>query len=130
MTPVPDSRSRSARRTAWGLATLLGSAGVLHLVRPANFDRLIPGWLPGSARRWTVGSGVAELGVAALLAVPRTRRLGGAAATALFVGVFPGNLKMTYDWRSRGAGPFALSLARLPLQGLLIRWSERVRRHG
>lgn len=113
-----------------GLAALLGTAGVFHFARPEHFDRLIPEQLPGTARQWTIGSGVAELAVATLVAVPATRRLGGAAATALFIGVFPGNLKMAWDWRHRPPTQQAIAYGRLPLQGVLIAWSERVRRRS
>ncbi|MGO1227912.1 MAG: DoxX family protein, partial [Brachybacterium sp.] len=88
-----------ARKTAGCLATLLGGAGILHLARPEPFDSIVPPALPGPARTYTYASGVAELGIAGLLAVPRTRRLGGIAAAALFVAVFPANLQMAYDWR-------------------------------
>ena len=108
------------RRTAGVLATLLGAAGALHLVRPAPFDSIVPPALPGSARAYTYASGVAELGVAGLLAVPRTRRLGGLAAAALFVAVFPANLQMAHDWRHAAPRMRAIALGRLPLQGVLI----------
>src|SRR5699024_4393252 len=91
-------RMRHARRTSAFLATLLGAAGVLHFARPAPFDSIVPPALPGPARTYTYASGAAELATAALLAVPRTRRLGGIAAAALFVAVFPANLQMAYDW--------------------------------
>lgn len=102
--------------------------GVLHFVQPEPFDKLIPPRLPGSARAWTYGSGVAELAVAALLAVPRTRRIGGYAAAALFVGVYPGNLQMAWDWRRRPAQYQAISLGRLPMQADLVRRALRVAR--
>ena len=87
------------RRTAGFLGVLLGGAGALHMVRPEHFDTIVPTALPGPARGYTYASGVAELAVAALLAVPRTRRLGGLAAAALFVAVFPA----TCRWRTTGA---------------------------
>ncbi|PQM46803.1 hypothetical protein C1Y40_03022 [Mycobacterium talmoniae] len=72
--------------------------GSLHFVAPKPFDTIIPAELPGSPRVYTYASGVAELGVGALLLAPRTRRLGALAAVALFVGVFPGNLNMVRLW--------------------------------
>lgn len=108
------------RRTAAFLATLLGAAGTLHFVRPAPFDSIVPPALPGPARNYTYASGVAELGTAALLAVPRTRRLGGIAAAALFLAVFPANLQMAYDWRGARPKKRAIAFGRLPLQGVLI----------
>ncbi|WP_435736127.1 DoxX family protein [Cellulosimicrobium sp. PMB13] len=116
--------------SAAGLATLLGSSGVLHLVRPRVFEPLIPHGL-GSPRAWVVGSGVAELACAVALALPPTRRLGGAASAALLVGVFPGNVKMALDSR-RGARAWArrpaVAWGRLPLQVPLVAWAVSVAR--
>ncbi len=82
--------NRSSQAPALRLAALLFGAGTLHFVRPRPFDAIVPRALPGSARTYTYASGVvAELATAAALAVPRTRRLGGTLATALFVAVFP-----------------------------------------
>ncbi|WP_454043700.1 DoxX family protein [Cellulosimicrobium sp. Marseille-Q8652] len=116
--------------SAAGLAALLGSSGVLHLVRPQVFEPLIPHAL-GCARAWVVGSGTAELACAAALALPPTRRLGGAASAALLVGVFPGNVKMALDSR-RGARAWArrpaVAWGRLPLQVPLVAWALSVAR--
>lgn len=122
--------TRAGTRTAYGLVGLSTTAGVLHFAKPQPFDRLIPPWLPGSARAWTYGSGVAELSVAMLLALPATRRLGGRAATLLFAGVFPGNVQMAWDWRRRSWPWQLVSLGRLPLQADLIRRAELVHREG
>lgn len=117
-----------ARKTAGCLATLLGGAGILHLARPEPFDSIVPPALPGPARTYTYASGVAELAVAGLLAVPRTRRLGGIAAAALFVAVFPANLQMAYDWRRAGPWKRAIAWGRLPLQAVLIAQARHVAR--
>jgi uncharacterized membrane protein len=107
---------------AASLAAMLGSSGVLHLRRPQVFEALIPAPL-GDARLWVRAAGVAELACAAALAVPRTRRLGGLASAALFVGVFPGNVKMALDShpgaRSWARKP-AVAWGRLPLQVPLV----------
>jgi uncharacterized membrane protein len=114
------------------LAALLAGAGVLHLV-PATaryFDTLIPDELPGTARTWTVGSGIAELATAGLLSRRRTRRLGGTVAAALFVAVFPGNLKMAYDWRHSAAWMQLIAYGRLPLQLPLVWAGWQVRQQN
>jgi uncharacterized membrane protein len=123
-------RSGAATVRALRMGAALCGTGVLHLVRPAPFDGLIPRSLPGSARTWTLGSGVAELGVGALLLHPGTRRAGGWAAAALFVGVWPGNVTMA--WRARRGSPVrrAVTLARLPLQVPLIAGALRIARAG
>lgn len=110
------------------MTAMLGFTGTLHFVRPQHFDRLVPKSLPGTQRQWVLGSGVAELAVAALVAAPKTRRLGGRAATLLFLGVFPANLKMAWDFRTKSTKLKTISLVRLPMQAGLIAWSESI--HG
>jgi len=122
----------SARRpiAAAGLVVLLTSTGVLHFVTPAQFDDIIPEQLPGAARTWTYLSGVAELMTAALIAAPRTRRLGALLAAVLFVAVFPANVKMAIDWSDRPAWMRALAYGRLPLQIPLVMWAVLVYRRA
>ena len=117
------------RRNRWSsiaLALVLTFTGTLHFVIPAYFDRIVPGWLPLSARFWTLISGAAELTVAAAVALPATRDIGGVAAAVLFIAVFPANIKMAIDWADRPAAEFAVALARLPLQIPLVWWGYRV----
>ena len=114
--------------TAGALAGLLGLAGVTHLVVPRAYEPLVPAAL-GAPRPWVLGSGVAELVCAAAVAVPRTRRLGGHAAAALFVAVFPGNVTMALashpGARSWARRPW-VAWGRLPLQVPLVLWARRV----
>ena len=111
-------------RTALSLSALLTFTGTVHLARPHVFDAALPDWLPGTKRAWALGSGVAELVCAGLLALPRTRRLGGMVTAALFVGVFPGNLHMVGTARTPRAR--LVTLLRLPLQVPLVWWAWRV----
>lgn len=111
-------------RTALGLAGLLTTTSTLHFISPHRFDAAVPSYLPGSKLGWELVSGVAELGCAVLLTVPRTRRLGGYASAALFVAIFPGNLDMAR--RARSPKGRAMSLLRLPLQVPLVWWAWRV----
>jgi uncharacterized membrane protein len=113
---------------ALGLAGVLGVAGVAHFVRPEFFDEIVPHALPASPRTWTYVSGIAELACAAAVARPSTRRIGGLAAAALFVAVFPANVQMAVDWRDRPASEQAAALGRLPLQIPLVLWALKVRR--
>jgi uncharacterized membrane protein len=107
----------------YALAALLAAAGATHLVVPRIYDGLVPTWLPGEVRTWVLASGLLELAVAGVVLVPRTRRLGGAAAAALFVGLFPGNVQMVLD---PGGLPRWLAVARLPLQVPLVLWGLQV----
>ncbi|WP_034267598.1 DoxX family protein [Haloechinothrix halophila] len=116
-------------RLALTLALLLGGVGTLHFAVPKFFDALIPRALPGSPRAWTYGSGVAELGCAAAVAMPRTRRIGATLAALLFIAVFPGNVKMAVDYhRTQKPLPMRVgTLLRLPLQVPLVLWALRIR---
>lgn len=125
--PVPGP---ATGRTALGLAALLGTAGAVHLVRPAVFAPAVPLVL-GRPRPWVLASGAAELGCAAALAHPRTRSLGGGLAAALLLAVWPGNVSMAL--RARGTGRAGavrrvVTLLRLPLQVPLVRAALRVAR--
>jgi uncharacterized membrane protein len=108
------------------LAGVLATSGVLHCVSPKPFDSIVPRSLPGSPRTWTYLSGAAELAVAAAVAHPRTRALGGLAAAGLFAAVFPANVKMAMDWRHAAPALRAIAYGRLPLQLPLVWWGLRV----
>lgn len=123
--PIANPRTRS--RAAGALAVLLAGVGTLHFLVPERFDLLIPEQLPGSPRFWTLASGVAELAVAAAVALPRTRRVGALAAAGLFVAVFPGNIKMAVDWSDGSAVEQAIAYGRLPLQIPLVLWALKLR---
>lgn len=113
-------------------AGLLG-IGTLHFLAPKPFDTIVPAELPGSARFYTYASGVAELGVAGLLAAPQTRRLGALAAIALFIAVYPANVNMVRLWlRDPGKSlPMRLvAIARLPLQLPMIVEAWRIYRQS
>jgi uncharacterized membrane protein len=115
-------------RSALPLAGLLATSGVLHFLTPKPFDSIVPRSLPGSPRTWTLLSGAAELAVAAAVANPGTRRLGGLAAAGLFAAVFPANVKMAMDWRDAPPARRAIAYGRLPLQIPLMLWGLRVAR--
>ena len=104
--------------------------GVLHFAAPKPFDGIVPVELPGSQRFYTYASGVAEVGTGALLVAPRTRRLGAAAAIALFVGVFPGNVNMVRLWKDKPLPMKAIAIARLPLQVPMITQALKVYRES
>ena len=108
------------------LAGLLASAAVTHVVAPKQYDAIVPRSLPGSPRMWTYVSGAAELAVAVAIANPKSRRQGSLAAAALFVAVFPANVKMARDWNDRPAPARAAAWGRLPLQVPLVWWALKV----
>ncbi len=123
-------RTRRANRTAAALAVVLGGAGVTHFLRPRTYDRIVPEALP--PRLTTLLSGVAELGIAAGLAVPRTRRAAGGRPERCSSRSSP----PTSRWRDLLDSPRSsramrlVSVLRLPLQAPLVWWAARVGRHG
>lgn len=125
---MPGDPNQSTPTSALVMSAALAGMGVLHVLTPKPFDKLIPPELPGDPRTWTLASGVAELTTAALIANPRTRHLGATVAAALFVAVFPGNVQSVRDSRSEPPLKQVIVWARLPLQVPLIRWALRIRR--
>ena len=106
------------------LGALLGGSGLLHLVRPRTYEWLVPPEL-GDARTWVLASGVAEIGTAALLAAPATRRAGGWGAVALLLAFAPAHLHM-FRVAGRKPGPLAIATVRLPLQVPMVAAALRV----
>ncbi|WP_432514985.1 DoxX family protein [Kineococcus sp. SYSU DK001] len=101
---------------------LFGAAGLAHLLRPEGFDAIVPRALPGPARAWTTGSGVAELALAAGFAVPRTRRWTARLAAAFLVAVWPANVQMALDaWPAGSRRRRLVTAVRVPLQVPLVR---------
>ncbi|MEV0670574.1 hypothetical protein [Mycobacterium sp. NPDC050441] len=125
---APEAQRISSAPAAQRMAALLVGMGTLHFVAPKPFDSIIPAELPGSARFYTYASGVGELTAGALLAVPRTRRLGALAAVTLFIAVFPGNLNMVRLWWDKPWPMRIVAIARLPLQIPMITAALRVYR--
>ena len=107
----------SAKILAGGFAV----SGAIHLVKPEFYEPIMPAWVPAH-REVILGSGVAELLLAAGLALPRTRKVAGYASVLLLVGVFPGNVQMAQDAsRTRNTAFKAAAFGRLPLQLPMIR---------
>jgi len=109
-----------------GLCVLMGGSGLLHLLAPAPYRSIIPSPLRGQAAALVTISGAIEIICAALLIVPRTRRLGAYAIAALLVAVFPANIQMALDSKHGIVG--SLTWLRLPLQAPLILWALTFRR--
>ena len=124
---------RTESKWALGLAAFIGSAGVMHFVRPEFFDQVVPDWMPGEKRTTTYVSGVVELTGAVLVANPRTRRFGAWFCFLTFLGVYPANIQAALDGGVEGAeGPLASATAnwiRLPLQIPMLLWARKVARN-
>ncbi|MBF6277720.1 hypothetical protein A5780_07485 [Nocardia sp. 852002-20019_SCH5090214] len=129
---MSDAGRGSQRRAVLMSAALFGM-GTLHFVAPKPFDSIVPPALPGRARTYTYASGVAEIGVAAALAAPRTRRLGGRLAVLLFLAVFPANIQFAADSVRNPKAAKAIkwvSVLRLPFQVPMITQALRISREA
>src|ERR1700676_4496576 len=115
------------RASLAGLATLIGGAGVLHLVAPRLYRRIAPAPLRRRQAEVVAASGVAEIACALLLLHPHTRRAGALATATLLGAVFPANVQMALDGGYPDA-PFPANSRlgawlRLPVQVPLVLWA-------
>ncbi len=116
------------------LGIFLIIAGIGHFVFPKGLDAIVPEFLPGDPRFWTYLSGPAEIAIGIALLTPLTAKLGATpirliaayAALALFIAVYPANIKMAVDWSSREMPDPLIAYARLPLQFGLFYWAWSV----
>lgn len=104
----------------WLLALTMMSAGVLHLLRPEMFVKIVPDWLP-APRALVLVSGVCEMAGGLGLLAPRTRKAAGWGLAALFIAVFPANVSMATH-KIYTDNPWIL-WGRLPFQAVLIAWA-------
>jgi uncharacterized membrane protein len=111
----------STRRNLKILIGAFAVNGTFHLVRPEVYGPIMPSWVP-KHREVILASGVAELALAAGLAMPWTRKPAGWGSVALLLAVYPANIKMTMDAAKSDNKPMlAATLARLPLQFPMIK---------
>ena len=127
---VRASENAPSQATAQRMGAVLVGMGMLHFVAPKPFDAIVPAELPGSARFYTLASGVAEAATGAMLIAPRTRRVGALAAVALYIGVFPANMNSVRVMWNKGWAARIGTIARLPLQIPMITQALKVYRNA
>ncbi|MET0468840.1 MAG: MauE/DoxX family redox-associated membrane protein [Aeromicrobium sp.] len=108
------------------LGGMLAFAGVSHLTFARDeFDAQVPHSIPLPEDVVVLVSGIVEIALgAALMALPRHRRVIGLVAAAFFVAVFPGNISQYVN----GVDAFGLNsdrarLIRLFFQPVLVVWA-------
>ena len=130
-TQAPSGATDLVRRC---LALFLGGSTVAHVLRPGWFVPMIPDWVPGDPSLVHAAATVAEGTAALLLGSRRTARLGGWAAAAVFVGVFPANVQAVvdggYDLAPGWLGTRTAAVLRLPLQLPLVLAAVHVARRS
>ena len=119
--------TRGRRRSRFALAGLLTTTGAAHLVIPRAFERLVPGWVPGSPGVVNLLATAAELGSAALLLRRGTARAGGWAALFTFAVVWVANIDAAFGDGTPGVpgwlGSREAAWLRVPLQLPLLWWA-------
>lgn len=114
-----------------GMGIFLIITGLGHFIFPQGLDAIVPEFLPGDPRFWTYLSGAAEIVIGIALLTPFSMKISGIplrllaafAALALFIAVYPANIKMAIDWSSRPMPDPLFAYARLPLQFGLFYWA-------
>src|ERR671917_1980919 len=74
------------------LAAFMVGSGITHFAAPGYFHELVPSWLPARSAVVAV-SGLADIAVGVLVAVPATRRTGARATAALITTYLPAHLE-------------------------------------
>ncbi|WP_328352654.1 hypothetical protein OG976_20155 [Mycobacterium sp. NBC_00419] len=129
-TTTTEPAVSKSQAPAYRTAAMLIAIGLGHFAAPKPFDTIVPAELPGDPRFYTYASGVAEVGVGAMLLVPRTRRAGALAAIALYLAVFPANVNMVRLWWDKPLPMKLAALARLPFQVPMITQAVAIRRNA
>jgi uncharacterized membrane protein len=105
----------------WVFGVAFIAAGILHFVRSDAYLKIMPPYLAWHGPLVFI-SGVAEIGLGALLLVPRFSAIAAWGLIALLIAIFPANIYLYQHQEILPASP-ALHLLRLPLQGVLILWA-------
>jgi len=115
----PEPLRKRVIRLFFSLAMV--GIGLLHLVRPEGFVKIVPGFLPAPLFLVYL-SGLFEIAGGLGLTLERTRRLAGLGLIALYVAVFPANINMAVHGIQPAQVhiPTAALWLRLPFQLLFI----------
>lgn len=105
------------------LAGFLIASGILHLVKPKLYKRMMPPWVPAPQLSIFI-SGVFEIVFGIGLLFVQTRSWSAWGAILLFIAIFPANVYMLTSGKFNRI-PKLFLILRLPLQLVLIWWAYR-----
>lgn len=108
----------------YSLASFFIFAGIMHFVSPVFFLKIVPTYIPLNYHKPLVAiSGVFEIIFGAMLFFEPTRSAGVWLIIALLVAVFPANIQMSVTFWQKKNRFFWGTIARLPLQLVMIWWA-------
>ena len=106
----------------WVLGIVFVLAGINHFLNPDFYLKIMPTYL--CCHLFLVYlSGVFEIGLGALLLLPKFSRLAAWGLIALLIAIFPANIYMAMNTELFPEISSLLIWFRLPLQFLLIAWA-------
>lgn len=97
-------------------------AGIMHFIFPKPYKKIMPPWLPYPLALVYV-SGACEIVFGSILIPEITRPIGAWLIIVMLIAIFPANIQMAINLRKKNNLWFWISIARLPLQILLIWWA-------
>ena len=117
---------RDRRRTImrWVMALFYFIAGVVHLLAPDGFVKIVPEWVPAPLYV-VIFTGICEIAGAVALPTQRLRRAAGLAFALYAICVFPANVKHAFDHIDVGGLPSSwwYHAPRLAAQPILVWWA-------
>lgn len=99
-------------------------AGLIHFIHPEVYMNIMPAWL-GWHYQLVIISGICEILFALLLIPVRTRPYAAWCIILLLLAVFPANVQMMQNFKAQHNPYLWVTIARLPLQLVLIYWAYR-----
>lgn len=108
----------------WVMALFYFIAGVVHLLAPDGFVKIVPEWVPAPLYV-VIFTGICEIAGAVALPTQRLRRAAGLAFALYAICVFPANVKHAFDHIDVGGLPSSwwYHAPRLAAQPILVWWA-------
>ena len=110
------------RLSLLGMCLLYVAAGINHFIHPIFYLKIMPSYFPIPLELVYI-SGICEILLGLLLLFPKTRKAACWLIIAMLIAFLPVHIQMVIDnYRTLGL-LFWISVFRVPLQFILIRWA-------
>ncbi len=104
------------------MSLLYVAAGCNHFFNSKSYLQIMPPWLPQSLLLVYI-SGICEIVFGTLLLPLIARRFAAWCIILLLIAIFPANIQMAVNYYREHNSHLWLTILRLPLQFVLIRWA-------